>query len=298
LPAASSSRLSDPTSSSEFAGSYRALDFRFDLCTRLESVARTAAELLAPFRTAPAAGAPAYEIVDDHQPWARFAAYFEGRPVREHDSLEPVLDYLFWHINREAIDSVTSRLAVHAAAASLGERGVLMPAPMGSGKSTLVAGLVRAGFSYLTDEAACFDPTTGLLHPYPKPIWLAPASVEAFPGLLEKLASDRRPRLGSRYQVRPEQLSEAPTGGPCRVGCVIAPSYEAGSRTRLEPMSKAEAVLTVAQSCFNLRGFGGAGLTLLADMVKNADCYRLRMRDVSSAVQAVTEVVARGEESF
>lgn len=297
MSAANSSRLLESTSPTELVASYRVLDFGFHLRTRLVWVADLVGELLAPFRANPGAGAPSYEIVDDHQPWSRFAAYLDRRPIREYDSLEPVIDYLFWHINREAIASVTGRLVVHAAGASLGEQGVLMPAPTGSGKSTLVAGLTAAGFSYLTDEAAPLALTTGLLHPYPKPIWLAPESVKAFPGLLQTLALGWGRQHGDRYHVRPEELSPVATGNPCRVGYVIVPRYEAGSPTQLEPMSKAQTILALAQSCFNLSSFGGAGLSLLAEVVGNARCYRLKMGDLGSAVRAVAWVVGRGQTS-
>jgi len=35
----------------------------------------------------------------------------------------------------------------------------VLPAPSGSGKTTLTAGLVAAGWGYLTDELAILDPS-------------------------------------------------------------------------------------------------------------------------------------------
>ncbi|MGH2699633.1 MAG: hypothetical protein ACRDJL_10635 [Actinomycetota bacterium] len=267
------------------------LEYTFRFRTRLPRVAALVEDLLCSFRIPPVAGSPTYDVVDDHQPWSRYAAYLEGQSVREYDSLEPVLDYLFWHINREAITSVTKCVVVHAAAASWEEDGVLMPAPMDSGKSTLVAGLTAAGFSYLSDEAAPLDPATGRLHPYPKPIWLERGSVEALPGLLNALSSKWGRRLGDRYHVRPEELSPVSTGSQCRVGYVIVPSYEAGSPTSLEPMSRAQGLLSLTQSCFNFGRFGKTGLALLSDVVTGARCYRLRMGDLESAVRAVADLV-------
>ncbi len=42
--------------------------------------------------------------------------------------------------------------AIHAAAISCGDKGVLFPGNSGSGKSTLVAWLASRGYNYLTDE--------------------------------------------------------------------------------------------------------------------------------------------------
>ena len=78
-------------------------------------------------------------------------------------------------LNREAIAACQSP-AVHAGAVALGERAVLFPAVSGTGKSTMVAACVAAGFSYLTDEAVAFDDDL-TAHPYPKPIALSPESL-------------------------------------------------------------------------------------------------------------------------
>ncbi|MEO7556114.1 MAG: hypothetical protein ABIV94_05865 [Acidimicrobiales bacterium] len=60
---------------------------------------------------------------------------------------------------------------VHAGAVAWNGRGVVIPGASYTGKSTLVAELVRAGATYLSDEYAVFDPS-GRLHPYAKPLSL------------------------------------------------------------------------------------------------------------------------------
>ena len=68
---------------------------------------------------------------------------------------------LQWQLNQSAIDSMAStHVVLHAAAAERGGRVVVLPAPMESGKTTTVAGLVRAGFGYLTDEATAIEVDT------------------------------------------------------------------------------------------------------------------------------------------
>ena len=69
---------------------------------------------------------------------------------------------------------------MHAGAIEWRDRVVLLPGVSNAGKSTLVAGLVRAGARYLTDEAACLDHETLVVRPFPKAIALDPGSFPLF----------------------------------------------------------------------------------------------------------------------
>jgi len=66
-----------------------------------------------------------------------------------------------------AYESSACLVAVHAAAVGAGERGVLLPGATGSGKSTLTAALIGAGFTYLTDELTLLMPEPGRIRPAP-----------------------------------------------------------------------------------------------------------------------------------
>ena len=63
-------------------------------------------------------------------------------------------------------------LVIHSATLERGGRALLMPAPPGSGKSTLCAALITRGWRLLSDEFALVDPATGLLVPVPRPVAL------------------------------------------------------------------------------------------------------------------------------
>ena len=61
------------------------------------------------------------------------------------------------------------RVFVHAGVVGWRGRAVVIPGPSMSGKTTLVAELVRAGADYYSDEYAVFD-REGLVHPYARPL--------------------------------------------------------------------------------------------------------------------------------
>lgn len=68
------------------------------------------------------------------------------------------------------------RIFVHAGAVGYNGRAIVIPGVSFSGKSSLVAELVRAGAEYYSDEFTVLD-EEGLVHPYAKPLSLRTGSL-------------------------------------------------------------------------------------------------------------------------
>jgi hypothetical protein len=81
---------------------------------------------------------------------------------------------------------------VHAGVVARDGRAIVLPGASGTGKTTLVVALVRAGATYFSDEFAVLDPE-GRVHPYPKTLSLrepgAVTQVELPAGELGAVAS-------------------------------------------------------------------------------------------------------------
>lgn len=245
---------------------------------------------LAQFEAEVDPGAPVYEVCEEQKAEKPWVLRFDGRSLQRGRTPARVLEFALWDISTKAIGSDHGCLAVHASAASWRGAGIVLPAPPDSGKSTLVAGLTRAGCAYLTDEAALIDPATTRLRPFPRSLWLTRTSLRAvFPG------EDRDAwSTGREFHVRPADLRPRAVGRACPVRHVIAPRYEAGAATALEPMGRAEAVMTLARNTFHLDRFGGSGIELIGEVVAGATCYRLEFGDLSDAVEAILDVVEPG----
>ncbi len=87
--------------------------------------------------------------------------------------LDVALAFLEWRIRGRIAVWATDRIFVHAGVVARNGRALLIPGLSFSGKTTLVAALVRAGAVYYSDEFAVLD-ADGLVHPYPKPLSLRP----------------------------------------------------------------------------------------------------------------------------
>jgi hypothetical protein len=238
-----------------------------------------------------------YSIVEGiGGPWP-YTLYAGSELAVQTASPARVLAHLSWRVNQRVIHGPGDHVVVHAAAAARDGVGVLLPAGTEAGKSTLVAGLVRAGFDYLSDEAVGVEPDTLDLVPYPKPLSLDTGSWSVLPKLRPDVDEATRPYLAEQWQVPPRAIRRGVRIGSVAAGVVILPRYEAGAVTRLDPVGRAEALLDVLQQTFRLAQRGSYSLEVLARLLRRARCYRLTVGDLDVACSEVTRAVSQVEGS-
>jgi hypothetical protein len=115
---------------------------------------------------------------------------------------------------------------IHAGAIAHEGRAIIFPGHSFSGKTTLVAALVRAGAVYYSDEFAVLD-ADGLVHPYAKPL---------------SLRDD--PAIGqAEYPV--EQLGGTAGEDPLPLGMAVITSYRPGTQWRPRRLAPGAAALAL-----------------------------------------------------
>jgi hypothetical protein len=181
----------------------------------------------------------------------------------------------------------------------MGPTGVLLPAPSGAGKSTTVAGLVHAGFEYLSDELVALDVSAQrLLHPFPKPLTLKPGSFDVVramdPGLDPAGHPESSGYVGYEWNIPPDRIRKGSVGSLCLPAVVVVPQFVAGARTALTPLAADDAFLALALNTVNLDTLGGRGAVLVHDLVERCDCYTLEIGDLSTACRLMLELVGDG----
>ena len=192
-----------------------------------------------------------------------------------------VLGMLLWHVNQQTTQRpAPGHVVLHAAAATRNGRAVVLAAPMESGKTTTVAGLVQDGWGYLTDEAAAVSLDDLHVEAFHKSLSVDTGSWGVLSQLRELDVGD----LPTQWQV---PVSTATAGGLAErtpVGWVVLPRYLAGARTELEPVSRATAVMSLAACTFCFIDQPQRNLDALARIVRAVDCYRLTVGSLDEAV--------------
>ena len=91
-----------------------------------------------------------------------------------------ILEYIEYRIYTLLIDRLSNYYLIHAGVVALNDKAIVLPASSGGGKTTLIAGLIKNGFRYLTDEIGVIDPHTLEVYPFLKPLNMKIGSLPLF----------------------------------------------------------------------------------------------------------------------
>ena len=158
-------------------GPYRAVGHRFVVQgDDADQVRQRLEHALAPLADPTAEPTGTYHVTDQGRTvQTRYALHFDGTSVYAADSPFHLAGLLVWHVNGSVVRVDRGQhLLLHAAAAERDGVTVVLPAPMESGKTTTVAGLLRAGYRYVTDETVVLDRATCRSRRSPRP-WPCPS---------------------------------------------------------------------------------------------------------------------------
>ncbi|MDH0863733.1 HprK-related kinase A [Mitsuaria sp. GD03876] len=197
------------------------------------------------------------------------------------------LAMLEWGINWCIAAHAHQFLLIHAAVLERDGRALLMPAPPGSGKSTLCAALAHRGWRLLSDELGLLDLRTGLVHGMARPINLKNASIPLIRSFApEAVFSASMPNTskGTVALVRAPQDAIDARLAPARPAWVVLPAWRADAPAQLLPIERARAFMDLAEQSFNYDVHGQAGFQALGRLVGACDCFRFEYSRLDEAL--------------
>jgi hypothetical protein len=239
---------------------------------------------------APGEAATSYFVVDrgKRSRKGRWAVYFGDERLSLTSRISNAIGMLLWHVNQETVRRTNPDMVLlHAAAAELHGVGVVLPAPMDSGKTTTVAGLLRAGFRYLTDEAVAIHPQTGWVSPFAKPLSIDRGSWPVLPDLEPPTVL----AYTNQWHVPAGAIRPGALGNQVLPRLIVSPQFRAGAATTLEPVSRGRMLVELGESTFHFHEHAIRNFTALAELARRCDCYRLVIGDLDEAVALVTGLV-------
>jgi hypothetical protein len=202
-----------------------------------------------------------------------------------------VARFLTWHVNQAVIGRSSRYVLLHAGMVARRGCGVVLPGRPEAGKTTLVAGLIRNGFGYVTDEAVAIDPVDLEVAPYPKPLSIDRGSWPVLPDFDPIThGSDARYHSG-QWHVNPATIRPNAIAGRTPISVVAFPRFQAGATTVLEPITRAQTLLELAGETFRFHEAGRRNLRTLGEVVRQATCYRLVSGDLEEACALVGDAV-------
>jgi hypothetical protein len=140
-------------------------------------------------------------------------------------TLDTALEILEREVRMRIAREARDRIFIHAGVVGRAGGAMLLPGGSFTGKTTLVAALVRAGATYYSDEYAALD-DDGLVHPYPKPLSLR--------------VNDHRQQ---NHHV--ERLGGTAGDRPLPVRAVVVTAYRRGTKWAPKPLSTGDGALSL-----------------------------------------------------
>ena len=202
-----------------------------------------------------------------------------------YDQAFPMLE---WGLNWCVTSHFHRFLIVHAGVVARDDRALILPAPPGSGKSTLCAALMLRGWRLLSDELALIDPVDKSICPIPRPVSLKNESI----AIVQQWSADAVTSSavhdtikGTVAHLRPTKASVA-SSNPARPAFLVFPKYRAGSRAQMIAISKADAFMRLVDNAFNYDTHGRRGFDTLADLIEASACYEFSYASLDEATAA------------
>ncbi|MES2830452.1 MAG: HprK-related kinase A [Pseudomonadota bacterium] len=196
---------------------------------------------------------------------------------------------LEWGLNWCVSSYANLYLIIHAAVVEKNGCAAILPAPPGSGKSTLCAALVTRGWRLLSDELTLIRTADCRITPLPRPVSLKNASID----IMQSYAPDAvfSPKVydtvkGTIAHMKAPADSVRRANEDAQPKWVIFPKYEAGSATNMSPISPAHGLMRLADNAFNYSSLGLQGFQTVASVIDACEIYNFTYSVIDEAIAA------------
>jgi HprK-related kinase A len=199
-----------------------------------------------------------------------------------------------WALNWCISSQAHQYLVLHAAAIEREGLAAILPAPPGSGKSTLCAALIHRGWRLLSDELALLSLADGSLHPLVRPVSLKNRSIHVIRDYVPEAvfgAPSHDTAKGTVSHLKPPVAHVARMHETARPAWVVFPRWVADAPATLVPRDKPAVVLEISRQAFNFGIAGREGFRALADAVDRCGCYDFSYGRLDDAVEAFDGLV-------
>ena len=196
------------------------------------------------------------------------------RVERTHDT-ETLLEAFESSLRLFVAEWARRRVFVHAGAVGWRGQAVLVPGRSHTGKTTLVAELVRAGATYYSDEFAVLD-ERGRVHPYAKPL------------AVRESADGRQTNYGV------ESFGGRAGARPLPVGLVVLSHYREGVRRwRPRVLSAGQGMLALLDNTVSARREPERALSALEQVASRAAVLKGARGEAADTARAILALLNR-----
>ena len=211
------------------------------------------------------------------------------------EELAPMAKGLAWQFGLSNGDFL---LNMHAGVVAGPAGAILLPAPPGSGKSTLTAALVATGLDYFSDEVALLAEEDLAVMPFPLAMCVKDTGIDVlasrFPAIAALPMHTRMDGKRVVYMAPPAARVPGPnTRRP--VVAIVFPRYVAGAPNTLRALQKPVSFARLLSQCMGVqRRLEARHVTRLVGWIRDLACYELDFSDLGAAVVTLAKIANGG----
>lgn len=183
-------------------------------------------------------------------------------------NLEEVYERLESDVQLYVAERARARVFVHAGVVGWRGRAVIVPGRSFSGKTSLVAALVRAGAVYYSDEYAVLD-ARGRVHPFPKPL----------------AVRDEGTTRQKKFEV--EELGGVAGKKALPIGLVVITNYKSGAKWRPQKLSAGSGLLAMLSNAVAAQSRTRRVLATLGQTSFGAEFVKTARGEASEAARLI-----------
>ena len=197
-------------------------------------------------------------------------AYADAKRIGRSVDLDEVFDAFESDLHLHVAEMAPRRVFVHAGVVGWRGQAILIPGRSFSGKTSLVAELVKAGATYYSDEYAVLD-SNGKVHPFSRPL---------------AIREGDGPRQ-TRYRI--EELGGAAGHKPLPVGLVVVSQYKQGGRWRPRRLSAGQGALSLLDNTVSIRRQPGFAFDVVQPLASHAEFLKSDRGEAGEVVKYILE---------
>ncbi|SIS68013.1 Coenzyme PQQ synthesis protein D (PqqD) [Neptunomonas antarctica] len=222
--------------------------------------------------------------------------FLDGELAHSDKKLSQLGPCIKYQLVRTALDCYDHIMNLHAGVVAKNGALIALPAQSGDGKSTLVAGLVKHGYQYFTDELAPLARGSCKVIPVPLGICVKTTAFSTletlYPEIPEHPVHDRDD--GRRAVYLPPSLdSIASLDSAQQITHLVFPRYRENETTQIIRISQVEAFARAMEHCVSIpKPLTLDDASALVNWIEQVECYDLVSGSLEEAIQQIDALIS------